>query len=144
MAKYNGGQEMTYDPDGQVYELKNLAEFDGVMSSAEGKVVAICYHNSCPTAEQDFDKWKQMYLNVRLYKVNTINSEDIKSKHADGASKPYFKFYRNGLMINELKYQSNWDNQIPKVKDLLLKYNEGPPAEIKLGPYHPSAKVDTL
>lgn len=30
------------------------------------------------------------------------------------------------------------------MKNLLLKYNEGPPAEIKLGPYHPSAKVDTL
>ena len=51
MAKLNGGQEMTYDPEGQVYELKSLSEFDGVMSAAEGKVVAVCYHNSCPTAE---------------------------------------------------------------------------------------------
>lgn len=45
-----------------------------------------------------------MYLNVRLYKVNTINTEDIKNKHADGGSKPYFKFYKNGLMVAELKY----------------------------------------
>ena len=85
-----------------------------------------------------------MYLNVRLYKVNTINAEDIKNKHADGASKPYFKFYRNGLMLSELKYQSQWESQTVKVKEMLLKYNEGPVAEIKLGPYHHGAKVETL
>ena len=144
MAKHNGGSEIQYNAEGEVYELKNMPEFEGAMSSAQGKVVAMMYHNSCPGPEQDYNKWKQMYLNVRLYKVNTINAEDIKSKHADGSSKPFFKFYRNGLMISELKYQNSWDNQIPKIKDFLLKYNEGPPAEIKLAPYHPSAKVDTL
>ena len=144
MAKHNGGSEIQYNAEGEVQELKNMSEFEGAMSSAQGKVVAMMYHNSCPGPEQDYNKWKQMYQNVRIYKVNTINAEDIKSKHADGSSKPFFKFYRNGLMISELKYQNSWDNQIPKIKDFLLKYNDGPPAEIKLAPYHPGAKVDTL
>ena len=31
-----------------------------------------------------------------MYKVNTLNSDDIKNKYADGGAKPYFKFYKNG------------------------------------------------
>ena len=42
-----------------------------------------------------------------MYKVNTLNAEDIKSKYADGSSKPYFKFYKAGSMIEEIKY-SKW------------------------------------
>ena len=37
---------------------------------------------------------KSQYANVHMYKVNTLLSEDIKDKHADGGAKPYFKFYR--------------------------------------------------
>ena len=47
-------------------------------------------------------------------------------------------------MLSELKYQSQWDSQALKVKEMLLKYNEGPVAEIKLGPYHHGAKVETI
>ena len=65
------------------------------MSNAGGKVMCVCYHNGCSTAEAGFDKLKSQYHNVHLYKVNTLNADDIKAKYADGNSKPYFKFYKD-------------------------------------------------
>jgi hypothetical protein len=58
--------------------------------------MAVCYHNGCPTAERGWDTIKGDYQNVHCYKVNTLNADDIKAKYADGSSKPYFKFYKNG------------------------------------------------
>jgi hypothetical protein len=58
--------------------------------------MAVCYHNGCRTAEDAFDGMKTQYPKVHMYKVNTLNADDIKSKYADGSSKPYFKFYKNG------------------------------------------------
>ena len=94
------------------------------MTDAQGKVVAILYHNGCPSAESAFDQMKMEYNNVCLYKVNTLNAEDIKNKYADGGSKPYFKFYRNSTMVEEVKYQSNWNNHEPVVRAALAKHNE--------------------
>ena len=95
LLKHNGSS-IKYDAnDGKVYELKNLNEFNDAMGVTGGKIMAVCYHNGCPTAEAGFDKMKGTYHNVHLYKVNTLNAKDIKDKYADGASKPYFKFYKN-------------------------------------------------
>ena len=81
--------------DAKVRELKNLQELNEVFKKAGEKVVAICFHNGCPTAEKGWDNMVPQYANVEFYKVNTLNSEDIKSKYADGSSKPYFKFYKS-------------------------------------------------
>ena len=78
------------------------------MTGATGKTLAICYHNGCPTAEAAWDVMKPQFPSVHMYKVNTLNSEDIKSRYADGASKPYFKFYNNFIVEAEVKYMSNW------------------------------------
>jgi hypothetical protein len=43
-----------------------------------------------------------------MYKVNTLNAYDIRDKYADGSAKPFFKFYRKGEFIDEVKYISNW------------------------------------
>jgi hypothetical protein len=78
-----------------VYELKNLNEFNDAMGATQGKIMAVCYHNGCPTAEKGYDEMKAQYHNVHMYKVNTLNAKDIKDKYADGSSKPYFKFYKD-------------------------------------------------
>ena len=85
--------------------------------------MAVCYHNGCPTAERGFDNLKTIYPKVHMYKVNTLNAKDIRDKYADGGSKPYFKFYRNGTYLDEVKYESSWSNQEPKVKDSLGRHN---------------------
>ena len=69
---------------------------------------------------------KSAYPNVHCYKVNTLDAEDIKAKYADGASKPYFKFYRNGVFIDEVKYQRNWNDHEPVVKAALARHNGQP------------------
>ena len=73
-----------------------MTEFNAAVSGAGNKIMAVCYHNGCPTAEAGWDKMKSDYMNVHMYKVNTLNADDIKAKYADGSSKPYFKFYKNG------------------------------------------------
>ena len=107
LTRHNGGSP-SYSVNDKVIELKNLAEFNGIMKIADGKVVGICYHNGCRTAEDAWDVMKSQYPNVHMYKVNTLNADDIKNKHADGSSKPYFKFYRNGDLQDEVKYMSKW------------------------------------
>ena len=93
------------------------------MVEAKGKVVAVCYHNGCPAAEKAFEIMKVEYRNLFFYKVNTLNSEDIKNQYADGGPKPYFKFYRNGTFFDEVKYQSKWPNHELVVRESLEKFN---------------------
>ena len=76
--------------------MKNIGEFNNAVATAGSKIMAVCYHNGCPTAEKGWDNMKSSYPNVHMYKVNTLNADDIKKQYADGASKPYFKFYHNG------------------------------------------------
>ena len=67
---------------------------------------------------------KNEYTNVCLYKVNTMNAYDIRDKYADGGSKPYFKFYRNNVLLDEVKYSSNWNSSEPIVKASLARHNQ--------------------
>ena len=76
--------------------MKNLDDFNTAVATAGTKVLCVCYHNGCPTPEKAFDGMKSEYPNVHMYKVNTLNSDDIKNKYADGGAKPYFKFYKKG------------------------------------------------
>ena len=87
--------------------------------------MAVCYHNGCPTAEKGWDEMKGDYMNVHMYKVNTLDADDIKAKYADGSSKPYFKFYKNGQMVDEVKYMSNWSSHEPKVREAMRRHNGG-------------------
>ena len=41
--------------DAKVRELKNLQELNEVFKNAGEKIVAICFHNGCPTAEKGWD-----------------------------------------------------------------------------------------
>ena len=50
-------------------------------------------------------------------------AEDIKNEYADGGSKPYFKFYKNGQFLDEIKYISSWSTQEPKLKEALERHN---------------------
>lgn len=126
LAKHNGLSNFFYSSIGKVYELKNLNEFNSAMSGATGRVMAVCYHNGSPTAEEAWNLMKKQFPNVHMYKVNTLNSNDIKDKYADGSSKPYFKFYRNFKLDSEVKYMSNWDDHQPKVRAVLENYNGNP------------------
>ena len=104
LEKYDNVFGNIQDKDGKVYQLKDLDEFNIAMISAKEKVVAICYHNECPEAEAEWDLCKEQYTNLIFYKVDTIKAQDIKGKHADDTSKPYFKFYKFSLQIAEVKY----------------------------------------
>ena len=104
MQKHNGGG-ISYTSSGTVYQLRNLDEFNQAVQAAGSNMMAVCYHNGCRTAEDAFDGMKTQYPKVHMYKVNTLNADDIKSKYADGSSKPYFKFYKNGQLTDEVKYE---------------------------------------
>ena len=39
-----------------------------------------------------------------MIKVNTLNSEDTKKKYADESSKPYYKAYKGGIFVDEIRY----------------------------------------
>ena len=84
------------------------------------------YHNGCSQQEQAWDKIKSQFPNVRCYKVNTMNSEDIKQKgYADGNSKPYWKFYLHGeLQEGEVKYKK-WEEQEPELMEKLEMHSNG-------------------
>ena len=101
------------------------------MKEAANKVVVVCYHNGCPAAELAFDQLKLQYQNICLYKVNTLNSHDIRDKYADGGSKPYFKFYINNALIDEVKYQTNWSENEPVLIQCLRRHN-GPMKKLKV------------
>ena len=98
-----------YNPnDGKVLELKTMSDFNTAISTSGAKVMCVCYHNVIPLTEKDFDGMKSSYSNVCLFKVNTLNSDDIRNKYADEGNKPYFKFYKYGSKIDEVAYKSNW------------------------------------
>ena len=65
------------------------------MGETQGNIMAVMFHNGNPNQEKEFDGMKSQYPNVHMYKVNTLNSYDIRDKYADGGAKPYFKFYKN-------------------------------------------------
>lgn len=102
-----GGGKYKHD-DGKVYQLRNMTEFDEAIETAGNKVMAVQFHNGCSTQERGWDEMKINWKNVHMYKVNTLNSYDIRDKYADGSAKPFFKFYRKGEFIDEVKYISNW------------------------------------
>lgn len=102
LARHNGDKVKTgYDSsNGVVTELGNLGDFNKAIDEAGSNLMCVMYHNGNPTPEAAFDKMKSNYPKVHMYKVNTLNSDDIKSKYADGSAKPYFKFYSKGEMID--------------------------------------------
>ena len=65
-----------------------MSDFNSAVSTAGSRIMAVMYHNGCSTAEAGFDSMKSNFPNVHMYKVNTLNSDDIKNKYADGGSKP--------------------------------------------------------
>ena len=98
LNRHNGGNSGTYSSSGKVTELKDLDQFNTAVGATNGAIMAVCYHNGCPTEEAAWDGMKSEYTKVHMYKVNTLNADDIKNKYADGGSKPYWKFYKNGNM----------------------------------------------
>ena len=66
-------------------ELKDLDQFNTAVSATNGAIMAVCYHNGCPTEEAAWDGMKSEYSKVHMYKVNTLNADDIKNKY-DAAS----------------------------------------------------------
>lgn len=117
-----GNSVSSYSAYTKVYELKNIGEFDSAVKTSAQKIMCVMYHNGNPTQEEDFDGLKQDYTNVHMYKVNTLEAEDIKSKYADGSSKPYFKFYKAGSKIDEIKY-AKWSQQEIDLKAALAKHD---------------------
>jgi hypothetical protein len=121
----SGGSSSSYSSSGKVYQLKNISEFNNAVAAAGSKYMAVCYHNGCRTEEDGWDAMKSSYPNVHMYKVNTLNSDDIKNAYADGSSKPYFKFYVNGIQTDEVKYKKPWSDQVPILKENMSRFNSG-------------------
>ena len=116
MLKYNKAPPL-YNYKSKVEQLPNLEVFDQASDSANDKIMAICFHNGCATAEAGWDSMKAEYPNVHMYKVNTLNAPDIRDKYADGGSKPYFKFYnKEKEMIEHVKYKTPWTSQEPELR----------------------------
>ena len=124
MQKHNGGG-ISYTSSGTVYQLRNLDEFNQAVQAAGSNIMAVCYHNGCRTAEDAFDGMKSQYPKVHMYKVNTLDADDIKGKYADGSAKPYFRFYKNGTMMDEVRYVSSWASHEPKVREAMRRHNGG-------------------
>ena len=58
LERHNGGG-VAYSPHwGKVRELKNLDEFNDVMTGAGEKIVGVCYTNGCREAEAGWDTMK--------------------------------------------------------------------------------------
>ena len=57
-----------------VQQLQNLEELDDAFDKAGQKVVAICFHNGCPTAEAAWDKIQPQYQGICFYKVDTLKA----------------------------------------------------------------------
>ena len=139
LEKYDKASGWFYNrEDGKVYQLKDLEEFDTAVKGAKEKPMVVCYHNGCAMQEEVFDSIKFSYENLVLYKVNTLNSPDIRDKYADGASKPYFKFYEKGEFKEYVKYSSSWEVQFQELRTALIKFNKAPPI------YNHKSKVDQL
>ena len=83
-------------------------------------MMCVMFHNDNPVQENEFDLMKQEYTNVNLYKVNTLLSADIRERHSDGSTKPYFKFYKGGHQVADVKY-SEWPQQEVELRAYLNK-----------------------
>ena len=113
-----------YNHKSEVEQLLSLENFDKASEAAGDKVLAICYHNGCATAEAGWDAMKAEYINVHMYKVNTLSAPEIRDKYACGGSKPYFKFYnKDKEMIQEVKYKTPWTAQEPEVRQAMHTHN---------------------
>ena len=66
------------------------------------------YHNNCPEVEKQYELLKPQFPNVALYKVNTLKSYDIREQKADSEAKPYFKIYKDGFVVHEVKYKKEF------------------------------------
>ena len=110
------------------------------MKKAGKNVMAVCFHNGNPTPERAWDRMERQYPNVLFYKVNTIKSEDIRDKYADGASKPYFKFYIEGELQNEVTYKNKWEENELVVRKALSIHNKDP----EYDPNHTVAQIKSL
>ena len=64
--------------------------------------------NSCEPPQRWLDEIKKTYPNVRIFKVQTQNVPDIRDRYADGGSKPFFKFYKQGEKIDDVAYSGTW------------------------------------
>ena len=69
LERHSGGQSPY-----TVTQLEDIAQFDEAVQKAGKNVMAICYHNGCPTPERAWDRMEQQYPNVVFYKVNTLKS----------------------------------------------------------------------
>ena len=119
---HNGNKGLFYSSSiGQVTELKDLEHFKQAQESTEQKIFAVCYHNGCPNEEAWWDKIKPWYPNLCLYKVNVLNSSDFKTQNA----LPYFRFYKEGVLLNELEYNSDWTAQKVSLAKIMAKNNGG-------------------
>ena len=108
-----------------MYQLRNISEFNSAVSTAGSRFMAVCYHNGCRTEEDAWDAMKSVYPNVHMYKVNTLNADDIKNAYADGGSKPYWKFYVKGIQTDEINYKKPWESQKPNVEEYMARFNSG-------------------
>ena len=61
----------------------------------------------------------KQYPNVDMYKVNTKKAYELRLKYADGKSRPFFVFYRNGIVDFEIKYNKSWPENEKLVKNAL-------------------------
>ena len=77
---------------------------------------------------------KRDWKSLCIFKVNTQEASDIKDKYADGGSKPYFKFYKNGTFQEEIKYKKPWSDQKPSLEDALRRYSDGGGASFSPSP----------
>ena len=73
-----------------------------------------------------------------MFKVDVLNAADIRDKYADGNLSPYWKFYKDGGMLEEVKYKKPWCDQEPILRSVIAKHN-GSVCE-----YASSGEVDEL
>ena len=80
---------------------------------------------------------KKLYPNVHMYKVNTKNSYDLKLKYANLKPRPFFVFYRSGIVDFEIKYNQSWSENEKIVKNTLARNNLDDGSEGLLSSYNP-------
>ena len=114
-----------------------LEEFEFAVKNSGQKVMCVMYYFCMPNKkysyevfdeytmeEKVFDDLKKEYKNVHMYKVNTYESVDIKRKYAaEGKVKPRFKFYKTGVIFNEIEYVE-WSKQEIELISALAECND--------------------
>ena len=100
-----------------VKELRDLSDFKQAIKDAGSRILCVMFHNGCRYEEEDYDTMKSTYgTRVHMVKVNTLNSDDIKNKYADGSAKPFFKAYKDGTLVDEIKYEA-WGTNKGRVEE---------------------------